>query len=248
MNEIQRKKTKPKKTLHYTFLELMHNTKLKNNIHKTGTMIRVLLFEDNKNLRDSLSLYLSASEEIFFTEGYPDARDAVKMVKKHQPDIVLMDIQMPHLSGIEALMLIRKANMSTKVLIQTVFEQDDKVFAAICAGANGYLLKNPDPELYVKAIKEVYDGGSHLSPIIAMKVMNMFQSKFVTAEPTYIKLTEKEKEVLQNMVKGRSYKMIADAMAISYTTVNSHVKHIYEKLHVNSAPEAVVKALEMRLV
>lgn len=211
-------------------------------------MIRVLLFEDNKNLRDSLALYLADSDEIYFTHAYADARDVVKMVKKHEPDIVLMDIQMPHISGIEALLQIRKANIGTKVLMQTIFEQDDKVFASICAGANGYMLKNPDPEQYVRAIKEVYEGGSHLSPLIAMKVMNMFQSKFVTAEPTYIKLTEKEKEVLQNMVKGRSYKMIADAMGISFTTVNSHIKHIYEKLHVNSAPEAVVKAIEMKLV
>jgi DNA-binding NarL/FixJ family response regulator len=212
-------------------------------------MIRTLLFEDNKNLRESLSLFLASSEDIWLAGAFPNAKDATDEVRKHKPDVVLMDIQMPHLSGIEAMMHIKAKYPTVKVLIQTVFEDDDKIFQAICAGANGYIIKNPNPEVYVQAIKEVYAGGSHLSPIIARKVMVMFQNKYVkTEQHNYVELTNREKEILACMVKGLSYKMIADSCGISFSTVASHVNHIYEKLHVNSAPEAVVRALEWRLV
>ncbi|PLK45251.1 MULTISPECIES: response regulator transcription factor [Emticicia] len=211
-------------------------------------MISVLLFEDNKNLRESLSLYLSGTDGLRLAGAYPEATDAVKLVSRHQPDVVLMDIQMPQVSGIEAMIAIKKVNSDVKVLIQTVFENDDKVFAAICAGANGYILKTPKPENYVKAIFDVYNGGSHLTPSIAAKVLAMFQNQFVMKEQTYVSLTPREKEVLQLMVKGMSYKMIADACNVSFNTIHTHIKNIYEKLHVNSAPEAVVKALSMRLV
>lgn len=211
-------------------------------------MISILLFEDNKNFRESLALYLAGSDGLWLSGAFPDATDAVKLVRKYKPDVVLMDIQMPHLSGIDAMKMIKKEMPETKVLIQTVFEEDDKVFAAICGGANGYIIKNPKPETYVVAINDVFNGGSHLSPAIASRVLAMFQSQFVQKEVSYVSLTPREKEVLQCMVKGLSYKMIADTCSISFNTVHSHVKKIYEKLHVNSAPEAVVKALEMRLV
>lgn len=211
-------------------------------------MIRVVLFEDNKNLRESLSMYLASTEGLWFSGAFPDARDALWVIKKHQPDVVLMDIQMPHITGIEAMMNIKKVYPESKVLIQTVYEDDDKIFQAICAGANGYVIKSTKPEIYVQAIKEVHEGGSHLSPTIASKVLAMFQSQYVKKEPNYIDLTPREKEVLGCMTKGMSYKMIADACDIKFSTVHSHIKNIYEKLHVNSAPEAVVKALEMRLV
>lgn len=211
-------------------------------------MIRVLMFEDNKNFRESMSLFLASSDEIWMCGAFEDARDAVSLVKKYEPDVVLMDIQMPYVSGIAAMIEIKKIYPRVKVLIQTVFEDDDKVFQAICAGANGYILKNPNPEVYLQALREVYLGGSHLTPSIATKMLNMFQHQFVEGQPTYIELTQREKQILGCMVKGLSYKMIADSCSISFHTVCSHVNHIYEKLHVNSAPEAVVKALEMRLV
>jgi DNA-binding NarL/FixJ family response regulator len=211
-------------------------------------MISVLLFEDNRHLRESLSLYLANAEGIWLSGAYADASEALRLVRKYQPDVVLMDIQMPHVSGIEAMQTLKRSIPEVKVLIQTVFEDDDKVFAAICSGANGYIIKNPRPETYLQAIRDVHAGGSHLSPSVAAKVLSMFQSQFVQQQPSYVSLTPREREVLGCLVKGMSYKMIADACGISFYTVCDHMKHIYEKLHVNSAPEAVVKALEMRLV
>jgi DNA-binding NarL/FixJ family response regulator len=211
-------------------------------------MIRVILFEDNKNFRESLSLYLAGSEEVFLVGSFPDATDGVKQVRQLKPDVILMDIEMPHISGIQAMMDIRKVVPEAKILIQTVFEEDDKVFQAICGGASGYMIKTPEPEKYITAIREVNDGGSHLSPNIASKVLAIFQNQFVKQQQTYIELTDREKDVLRCLIKGMSYKMIADTCDISYSTVNSHMKHIYEKLHVNSAPEAIVKAIKMKLV
>jgi DNA-binding NarL/FixJ family response regulator len=211
-------------------------------------MVSVLLFEDNKHLRESLSLYLANTDGIWLSGAFADATQAVKIVRKYKPDVVLMDIQMPYVTGIDALISLRKAGLNTKVLIQTVFEDDDKVFAAICSGANGYIIKNPKPETYVQAIMDVHNGGSPLSPSIAAKVLSMFQTQFAKPDTSYVQLTPREKKVLQCMVEGMSYKMIADACEISFSTVHTHIKHIYEKLHVNSAPEAVVKALKWKLV
>jgi DNA-binding NarL/FixJ family response regulator len=211
-------------------------------------MIRVVLFEDNKSLRESLSMYFSNTDDVFLAGAFPNAKEANWVVRKYKPDVVLMDIQMPHVSGLEAMADIKKLFPNVKVLIQTVFEDDERIFQAICAGASGYLVKNPDPKVYIQAIKEVHGGGSHLSPSIAKRVLEMFQSKYVRNEATYIELTKREQDVLNCLVKGLSYKMIADTCGISFSTVCTHVNHIYEKLHVNSAPEAVVKAFELRLV
>lgn len=211
-------------------------------------MIRVLLFEDNKNFRESLSLYLASSENIWLIGAYPDARESVNIVRKTKPDVVLMDIQMPHLSGLDAMKYIKQHFPDVKILMQTIHDEDDKVFAAICAGASGYILKNSKPEVYLQAIVDVNMGGSHLSPVIAAKVMKMFQSQFVKEQPNYVDLSTREREILNCLVKGMSYKMIADKCFISINTVCTHVRHIYEKLHVNSAPEAILKAIELHLI
>jgi DNA-binding NarL/FixJ family response regulator len=217
-------------------------------VKKYKTMIRVVLFEDNTSLRNTLSMVLSHTEGINFTGAFADANEAIARIRSHQPDIVLMDIQMPGISGIDALNNIKAQFPDVKVLMQTVFEDDNRIFASICAGANGYVLKNPDPNFLINAIFDVQKGGSILSPSIAAKVLYMFQHQFVKSNIEHINLTEKETEVLGYMVKGQSYKMIADSCGVSFNTVHWHVKNIYEKLHVNSAPEAVAKAIENRLV
>jgi DNA-binding NarL/FixJ family response regulator len=206
------------------------------------------MFEDNKNLRDSLSMYFAENDEIFLAGVFNDPVNANKIIKEYNPDVILMDIQMPNKSGIEALLDIKIKFPNVKILMQTVFDNDDKVFAAICGGADGYMLKNSNPENYISAIKEVFIGGSHLSPSIAMKVLKMFQMQFQNQEQHYIELTMREKEILEHMVNGLSYKMIAEVCFVSITTICTHIRHIYEKLHVNSAPEAVVMALKYKLV
>ncbi len=211
-------------------------------------MIRIVIFEDNKNLRESLSLYLASTEGIWVAGAFNDARDAVSEIKKLKPDVILMDIQMPHVSGLEATLNIKKQFPDIKILVQTVYEDDERIFQAICAGANGYIIKSPDPEVYVQAIKDVHLSGSVLSPVIASKVLAMFQNQNANAHQVFVSLTQREREILGCMVKGMSYKMISDACDISYNTVNSHVKKIYEKLHVNSASEAVVKAMTWKLI
>ncbi|MGV3588263.1 MAG: response regulator transcription factor [Adhaeribacter sp.] len=211
-------------------------------------MISVLLFEDNKSLCQSLTRYFNSTDQLTVLGAYQNANDAVAKVRNHKPDVVLMDIQMPGLSGIEALQGIKAVYPQTKVLIHTVFEDEHRIFSAICAGASGYVLKSPDPDEILQAIEEVNSGGAHMSPSIAVKVLQMFQNQFVQAQPVYVALTAREREILTCMVKGMSYKMIADACVIRFNTVHSHIKNIYEKLHVNSAPEAVAKAIAQKLV
>jgi DNA-binding NarL/FixJ family response regulator len=211
-------------------------------------MITIVLFEDNKSLRQSLTRYFDATNTVFLAGAYGDANEAVAKVRKHRPDVVLMDIQMPGLSGIEAMQRIIATYPNAKVLIHTVFEDEHRIFTALCGGASGYVLKSPDPDDVLQAIHDVYNGGAHMSPTIAAKALRMFQSQFVTTQSTYVDLTERERDVLTCMVRGMSYKMIADACTISFHTVHYHIKHIYEKLHVNSAPEAVVKAIEQKLI
>lgn len=211
-------------------------------------MITIVLFEDNKSLRQSLTQYFNSTDEVFLAGAFDTANEAVAKIRKHRPDIILMDIQMPGLSGIEAMQRIIEAYPDSKVLIHTVFEDEHRIFSALCSGASGYVLKSPDPDDLLQAIQDVYNGGAHMSPQIAAKALRMFQHQFVRTQPTYVELTERERDVLTCMVRGMSYKMIADACAISFHTVHHHIKHIYEKLHVNSAPEAVVKAIEQKLV
>jgi DNA-binding NarL/FixJ family response regulator len=179
---------------------------------------------------------------------FTDASDLLFKVKKANPDVILMDIEMPVKGGIAATYEIVNQFPEIKVLIQTVFEDDDKIFAAICAGASGYILKSITPARLVESIEEVYHGGSPMSPFIANRVLKLFQ-QFAPKE-TEIKylLSGREKEVLVLMIEGEAYAAIAEKLFISYETVRTHVKRIYKKLHVASASEAVAKAIRQRLV
>lgn len=204
-------------------------------------MIRVSVFDDNKNLLEGLKLLLKDSDRFFLAGTYTDALQAVTKIKKDQPDVVLMDIKMPGISGIEAVRTIKSAFPNLQILMQTVFEDNDKVFAAICAGASGYILKSTSSDKVLEAITDVYLGGSPMSPPIARKVLQLFQHQFVQVQQDFQELTPREKDVLTCMVKGSSYKMIADECNISFNTVHSHIKKVYEKLHVNSASRLLSK-------
>ena len=206
------------------------------------------MFDDNKNLRKSLEEYFSDSKEVYLAATFGNANEVLKYIREHQPDIVLMDIEMPGTSGIEALQKIRKVHPDLKVLMLTVFDNDDKIFAALCNGASGYAIKNPNPMEIEQAIKDVQTGGGHISPSIAAQVIRMMQHPLVKAQPDYVDLTDRQKDVLSCMVNGMSRKMIATNLEIGLDTVGDHIKHIYKRLHVNSASEAVREAILRKLV
>ncbi len=213
--------------------------------------LRIAIFDDNKNIRDSIKMLLQTEPEFEVVGVYCHVLDVIEDIRESQPDVVLMDIEMPGMTGIEAVKLIKQGFPQIQVLMQTVFEDDDRVFDSICAGASGYILKNHINTKLLESIREVHYGGSPMSPSIARKVLSKMQQipQFVKPEeaPDY-HLTAREKEVLLCIVNGLAYKMIADQLNISYETVRSHVKKIYEKLHVASLTEAVAKAINQRIV
>ena len=210
--------------------------------------IRVLLFEDNPKFCESLQLYFDGSNTILIVASYPNAIHAISMIQKHRPDVVLMDIKMPEVSGIEAMQEIKIKYPDAKVLIQTAFEDKHKIFAALCAGASGYILKSAGLESTETAIYEVHAGGGYFTPSIANQVISFFKNNLVTSQVQYVELTSTELQVLQCMAEGLSYKMIEDRLQKSYSAVHFHIKNIYRKLHVNSMTEAVVKAIKNRLI
>ncbi|MBK9491228.1 MAG: response regulator transcription factor [Haliscomenobacter sp.] len=210
-------------------------------------MVRVILFEDNRNFREALELFFEDSEKVYLTKSFEDATKAVAQIKEYQPDVVLMDIEMPGISGLDAMKLIKAECPNTKVMIQTQFEDDHRLFVALCRGAWGYALKSDSLDRIETAILDVHQGGGYFSPAIAGKVARFFQEKELKADPDFCNLTTRELEVLKHLVNGKRYQEIANAMFISYEGVHSHVKKVYEKLHVNSKSEAIVKAIDAKL-
>ena len=211
-------------------------------------MIRVAVFDDNANRRNSLELLINGTDDLSCVGTFPDCREVVRHVSECKPQVVLMDIDMPNVNGIEGLKLIRRHFPSIRILMQTVFDDDEKIFDAICAGADGYLLKKTHPSRLIEGIFEVTQGGAPMTPSVARQVLKLFNNKHQASGGNEFNLSERETEVLAFLAKGMSYKKIADTCHISPTTVNSHIQHIYEKLHVHSATEAVSKALQNKLV
>jgi DNA-binding NarL/FixJ family response regulator len=208
--------------------------------------MRVVVFEDNQAFRESLELIIITTEGLELAGSFGEASRLAPRMEALQPHVVLMDINLPGKNGIEAVREIKETFPMVQVCMQTVFEDEDKIFASLCAGASGYILKNSPAEKVVQAIWEVANGGAFFTPSVAKKVLSNFQRQVQPAE--FIQLTEREKEVLKALVDGLSYKLIADKMDLSIHTIHSHIKSIYEKLHVNSKSEAVAKALTQRLV
>jgi DNA-binding NarL/FixJ family response regulator len=210
-------------------------------------VIKVALYEDNDSLRESLSIVLNNSEEFVLTGAFQDANQILKNCAINAPDVILMDVDMPGISGIEASALVTKAFPKTNILILTVFEDQEKLFNALQSGASGYLLKKSKIIEIIEAIHDIYNGGSPMTPAIARKVLDFFTRPQNQPNPEE-KLSERELDILKCLVAGDSYKMIASNCFISMGTVRSHINNIYKKLHVNSKSEAVVKALKERLV
>lgn len=210
--------------------------------------IRVMIFEDNKHLRDSLYFLVNTSAGFECIAAFPDTRQALQHVKHYKPDIIVSDIEMPVMNGIDTTRLIKSEYPDMKILILTVFDDKERIFQALCAGGNGYLLKNSTPQQILQALNDTYKGGSPLSPSVAKLVVQFFQLNMPEAAPDDYNLTPKEKELLECLANGKSYKMIADKMSISIETVKTHIKSVYRKLHVNSSHEAVAKVIRQRIV
>ena len=211
--------------------------------------ISLIIFEDNDHLRESLVYLFKSDERYKFVNDYSNCNEAAAIVRVYEPDVVLMDIDMPGTSGVEGVKQIKEARPQTAVVMYTVIENDEKLFNCLCAGANGYILKTTPPAKLLEAIKEVAEGGSPMTPSIAAKVLKMFKDQNPKANTgNNFDLSSREKEILSLLVDGLSYKLIAGELFVSYETVHSHVKNIYQKLHVNSVNEAISKALRNKLV
>lgn len=208
--------------------------------------IKVAVFDDNDTIRDSITLLLGETQDLEIVGSYSHCLDVVENLIDTKPDVVIMDIDMPGMNGIEGVKLIRKNCPTVQILMFTVFDDEEKVFAAIKSGAAGYILKNAEPGQLVQAIVEVHNGGAPMTAGIARKVLQQFQSMLPEEKSDY-NLSNREKEVLALLVSGLSYKMIAVKLNITYDTVRAHMKKIYEKLHVASMTEAVAKALNQNL-
>ncbi|MBS1781464.1 MAG: response regulator transcription factor [Bacteroidetes bacterium] len=209
-------------------------------------MIRVLLFEDNPDFVDSLQELLQAANGIELVAVYNNGKQVVKNVGYHQPDVVLMDIDMPMENGLQSLRNLRAAGNEVCVLMLTVFDDNERVFQAICHGASGYLLKRTPPEKIVEAIREANNGGAPMTPSVAKQVLKLFSQPFQPIHKLQT-LTPREHDVLSLLVRGYSYKMAASEMNIGMETLRFHIKNVYTKLHVNSKSEAVAKAIQNKL-
>ena len=210
--------------------------------------IKVAIFEDNNSLRTGLYQLVNGSDGFECVGAYPDCSEILQHIDDIKPDVLLMDIGMPGISGIEAVQVVKNKYPEIKILMQTIFEDTEKIFKSVCAGASGYILKNTSPSRILEAIRETFEGGAPMSPSIASKVLKIVQDSSSSIQKNSFHLSEREKEILACLVKGMSYKLIADNCFISIDTVRGHIRSIYEKLHVNSKSEAVVKAIRGKIV
>jgi DNA-binding NarL/FixJ family response regulator len=212
--------------------------------------IRVAIFEDNKLVREAFQTILNGTPGFSCSGAFADGNRWEMDIRRSEPDVVLMDIGMPGLNGIEITKKIRERFPQTKILIQTVFNESEKIFLALCAGASGYILKNDPPHKFIEAITDVYYGGAPFSSAVAKQVLNFFTHQnviLISPGNEDYHLSQREKEILRLMMEAYNGKAIGEKLSISYETVRTHIKNIYKKLHVTSRNEAVMKAIQQGL-
>ncbi len=209
-------------------------------------MIKVLLYDDSDQFREAIALLLGGTEGFEIAGSFNNCETAATDIGMLQPDVILMDIDMPGATGIEGVKMIREKNETVKIIMLTVFDNNQNIYDAIRFGANGYVLKKSAPAAIIDAIKDVFEGGAPMNSSIATQVLQMFAG-MSPATQNY-GLSEKEKAVLKSLVDGNSYKMVGTSLNISIDTVRTHIRNIYEKLQVNSKSAAVAKALKDRIL
>lgn len=207
-------------------------------------MISVSIIDDEKELRESITTFINGSPGFRCVSAYGSADIALQRVPTDKPDVVLMDINMPGMNGIECVERLKSSMPNVQIVMLTVYEDTDQIFRALAAGATGYLLKRLSPSKLLQAIREVHAGGSPMSNSIARKVVASFQKAKKTDEKQP-HLSPREQSVLDCLAKGLTYKQIADQLEISIDTIRTHLRRVYEKLHVQSRTEAVAKYLRL---
>lgn len=217
---------------------------------RSGAWLNVMIIEDQRDVREGLALLIHGTPGFRCTRNYRTMEEALRALagaNDDRPDVILTDIGLPGMSGIEGIAVLRQQFAELPILALTVYDSDDKVFNALCAGASGYLLKNTPPARLLDSLQEVAAGGAPMSPEVARRVVRLFREFRPAREATY-NLTPQENELLRLLAEGHHKKTAAHEMGISVNTVSFHLKHIYEKLQVHSKTEAVAKALRERLV
>ncbi|HEV9034984.1 MAG TPA: response regulator transcription factor [Puia sp.] len=211
-------------------------------------MIGILVYEDNDSLRESLANLLMLSKDLLLLGSFPRADDISAHIARYNPEVILMDIEMPGLNGIEAVRQVRTLDKKVNIIILTVFDDNKHVLDAICAGASGYLLKKHLSDHLPEAIRQVMDGEPPMSRGIARMIIAGMQQTATGPTPNDYKLSAREKEILSHLSKGEGLKAMASELNISLDTVRTHIKNIYEKLQVHTQTEAVSKAINEKLV
>ncbi len=206
----------------------------------------LVIYEDNTRLRQSLELLLNEASGYRVVGSFGNCDHVMDDMEQCKPMLVIMDVDMPGIGGIEGVRRIKQHFPEMKVVMHTVFDDDNRIFESICAGADGYLLKNTPPAKLIQTLDELLQGGAAMSPFVAQKVFQFFRNSNTVKDEFH--LTPREREILELLVKGNSYKMIAGKSGISIDTAKKHLQNIYHKLHVNCGTEAVVKALQHKIV
>ena len=209
--------------------------------------VKVGIIEDDESIRESVTSFIDTTVGFSCRDSFESVESALEKISDPPPDVLLMDINLGGMSGIEGVKKFKSIYPRMNILMLTVFEENNKIFQSLCAGASGYLLKRTPPSKILEAITEVHNGGAPMTASVARKVLDLFTSVAPPALPE-VHLTARETEILQHLVSGSSYKKISRDLFISFDTVNSHIKKIYEKLQVHSKTEAVTKALRHKLV
>jgi DNA-binding NarL/FixJ family response regulator len=209
--------------------------------------IKVTVIEDQREIREGLRALIDGTAGFESAGAFRSVEEALQGIAAHDPDVILTDLGLPGMSGIEGIPPIRESCPDAKILVLTVYDDDDRVFAALCAGASGYLLKKTPPARLLDSIKEAVGGGGPMSPEIAHRVISLFRD-FRPPLPETHDLTPHELRLLKLLAEGHNYKTAAREFNVSANTIAFHIKHVYEKLHVHSKSQAVAKALRAGIV
>ena len=210
-------------------------------------IIHIVIIEDERDLREGLRSLINLTPNFKCIGDYRSMEEALRQIYLLKPDLVLTDIGLPLMNGIDGTKILREKFPELPIIVLTVHDENDKIFQALCAGANGYLLKNTPPNSIIDAINDVMNGGAPMSPDVARRVVNLFR-KFAPPKKSEIYLTEQERKILKMLTEGHHYKTAAHELGISTSTVSFHINNIYEKLQVHSKTEAVAKALRENLI